>query len=203
MTETDPRPHGSPSTTALLAAWNEGDRAALEALLPRIYDELRRRASAQLRRERPGHTLETGALVHEVYLRLSRQERAAWKSREHFLAVSSGLMRRILVDHARHHGSEKRGGGEKALSLDDTPWVSAPAAVALARDPLLQSLDEGLHRLGEADPALVQVVEMRFFGGLDNEEIAGVLGVSARTVIRRWRLAQAWLYRFLQGEEAP
>ncbi len=184
-------------TTAMLAAWSAGDDAALAALLPRVYAELSSRAARYLRRERPGHTLETGALVNEVYLRLSAQERARWQNREHFMAVSASLMRRVLVDHARSRGSAKRGGARRQLSLDEV------ATLELAHDPQLVALDDALRELSVVDPELARVVELRYFGGLENAEIAALDGVSERTVIRRWRFAQAWLYRTLGPATPP
>lgn len=178
-------------TEALLAAWTGGDTVASNAVLTHLYDELCARASRYLRRERIGHTLETSALVHEVYLKLSAQTKAQWRSRDHLLAVSSQLMRRILVDHARRHAFTKRGGGRRPLPLE------AAATLALAHDSRTVELDGALRDLAEVDPDLVRVVEMRYFGGLENAEVAAVLGLSERTVIRRWRLAQAWLCRYL------
>ncbi len=180
--------------TQLLAKWSEGDQAALDELMPVVYSELRRLARHRLRRERPDHTLESAALVHEAYLRLTEQKTAHWKNRAHFFAVAAQLMRRILVDHARHHRAAKRGAGAVKLSLDE--------AVALPNQlcPDLLRLDEALGNLAKIDPVQSAIVELRFFGGLSIEETAEVLGVSPTTVKREWSTAKAWLYRELQTE---
>ncbi len=180
--------------TRLLVKWSEGDQAALSELMPLVYAELRRLARHHLRRERPDHTLQSTALVHEAYLRLIEQEKAHWKSRAHFFAVAAQLMRRILVDHARHHRAAKRGAGAIKLSLE--------AAVALPNQlsPDLLRLDDALGRLAKIDPVQSTTVELRFFGGLSIDETAEVLGVSPMTVKREWSMAKAWLYRELQTE---
>jgi len=180
--------------TRLLRAWAAGDEEALAALLPQVYDELRRLASVYLRREGPGHTLDTGALVNEAYLRLIDQKRVAWHDRGHFFAIAAQMMRRILVDHARRHLYAKRGGGAPVLALDEA------LTLAPERAPELVALDEALVELETLAPEKVRIVEMRFFGGLTAEEIARVLGVSVPTVTRGWRTARAWLYRRLAGE---
>lgn len=178
--------------TTILRAWSDGDRAALDRLTPIVYDELRRLARQYMRRERSGHSLQTSALVNEAYLRLVDYKRMRWHDRAHFFAVSAQLMRRILVDHARRHNL-KRGGGIPHVSLDN--------AVEVAGDPAtdLVALDEALNALARLDPRKVQVVEMRFFGGLSVEETAAVLKVSPVTVMRDWSSATAWLYRELTG----
>jgi len=183
-----------PSTevTALLARWSEGDSAALERLMPLVYDECRRIASLQLRRERPEHTLEPTALVHELYLRLVDQSRTDWKNRAHFFGIAAQLMRRILVDHARSRNAAKRDSTRMFMSVDaevDLPDQSRIADVL--------ALDEALGRLAERDPEQQKIVELRFFAGLTVEEIAHVVGRSPRTVKREWRLAKAWLFREL------
>jgi len=176
----------------LLRAWSGGDQKALETLTTVVYDELRRLARRYMRRERPGHSLQTTALVNEAYMRLVDYKRMQWQNRAHFFAVSSQLMRRILVDHARRH-NQKRGAGAQQVSLDEA------AAVSGGRTTDLVALDDALIALARLDPRKVQVVEMRFFGGLNVEETAEVLKVSPVTVMRDWSTAKAWLYRELTG----
>jgi RNA polymerase sigma-70 factor (ECF subfamily) len=178
--------------SGLLRAWGDGDRAALDRLTPIVYDELRRLASHYMRGERPGHSLQATALVNEAYVRLVDYKGMQWQNRAHFFAVSAQLMRRILVDHARRHNL-KRGGGVQHVSLDET------AIVGSDRAPDLVALDDALDALARLDSRKVQVVEMRFFGGLSVEETAEVLKVSAVTVMRDWSTAKAWLYRELTG----
>jgi RNA polymerase sigma factor (TIGR02999 family) len=178
--------------SALLRAWSDGDQGALKRLTPIVYDELHRLARRYMRRERPGHSLQTTALVNEAYMRLVDYERMQWKNRAHFFAVSAQLMRRILVEHARRHNL-KRGGGVPHVSLDEAVVVGGD------RDVDLLALDEAMNALARLDPRKVRVVEMRFFGGLDVEETAEVLKVSPVTVKRDWRAARAWLYRELTG----
>jgi RNA polymerase sigma factor (TIGR02999 family) len=189
-----PQP-GDPSVgdvSQLLQAWTGGDQKALEALTPVVYDELRRLARNYMRRERPGHSLQTTALVNEAYIRLVDYKRMQWQNRAHFFAVSAQLMRRILVDHARRHNL-KRGGDARQVSLEEA------AAVTGERTSDLVSLDEAMNALARIDPRKMQVVEMRFFGGLSVEETAEVLKVSPVTVMRDWSTAKAWLYRELTG----
>ena len=178
--------------SALLRAWSDGDQSALDRLTPIVYDELHRLARRYMRRERPGHSLQTTALVNEAYMRLVDYERMHWQDRAHFFAVSAQLMRRILVEHARRHNL-KRGGGLQHLSLDEV------AIVGGGQDADLVELDNAMNDLARIDPRKVQVVEMRFFGGLSVEETADVLKVSTITVKRDWRAAKAWLYRELTG----
>jgi RNA polymerase sigma-70 factor, ECF subfamily len=173
--------------TALLASWGEGDPAARDRLFALTYRELRRRASLQLRREREGHTLRPTDLVHEVYLRLSRQQ-PSWRSRVQFFAVASRMMRRILVDHARAHLAGKRPSAAVRVTLDER------VADENVRDLELLSLDDALEDLTRLDARQGKIVELRFFGGLTSEEIAEALGASVATVQREWRLARAWLY---------
>ena len=175
--------------TKLLVQLTDGDRRAMDELLPLIYDELRRLASSYLRRERQGHTLQPTALVHEAYMRMVDQTQVRWQNRAHFFGVAAQMMRRILVDHARSQQAEKRGGEFQKLSLDERIDVSGQD-----RDLNLVALDDALNRLAEIDPQKSKIVEMRFFGGLSVEETAEVLGVSVPTVKRHWRLAKAWLY---------
>jgi RNA polymerase sigma factor (TIGR02999 family) len=184
--------------TDLLQAWSRGEPGALESLVPAVYAELRRRAAAQLRREGPGHTLQPTALVHELFLRLAEQTRMTWEDRAHFLAVCSGLMRRVLIDHARRRLRRKRGGTLLRVELD-----FEPGAAMAARDLDLVALDRALEELVALDPEQARLVEMRFFGGLSTEEAAEALGVSARTVKRDWRSARAWLLHRLSGAGSP
>jgi RNA polymerase sigma-70 factor (ECF subfamily) len=178
--------------SGLLRAWGGGDRAALDRLTPIVYEELRRLASHYMRGERPGHSLQATALVNEAYMRLVDYKGMQWQNRAHFFAVSAQLMRRILVDHARRHNL-KRGGGVQHVSLDETAIVGGDRA------PDLVALDDALDAMARLDPRKVQVVEMRFFGGLSVEETAEVLKVSSVTVMRDWSTAKAWLYRELAG----
>lgn len=181
--------------TALLVKWSAGDREALEALLPLVYEELRRIASRQLRAERPEHTLAPTALVHELYLRLVDQRRANWENRAQFFGVAAQLMRRILVDHARARRAGKRGGLATLMSLDGVEAAGDDGA-AIAD---VIAIDEALDRLALQDPDQARIVELRFFAGLNVEEVAHLVGRSARTVKREWRLARAWLFRELRG----
>jgi len=183
--------------TQLLSAWRAGDERALEQLMPLVYGELRRLAGRYLNRERAGHTLETHDLIHEAFLRLVDQRQVDWQSRGHFFGIAAQMMRRILVDHARRRGAHRRGGDVRQLVLDEMPDL------AVSRDEDLVALDEALTELAAADEPLARIVELRFFGGLDHDEIAALLGVSNPTVRRRWRLAKAWLYRRLSGEAPP
>jgi RNA polymerase sigma factor (TIGR02999 family) len=180
-----------PSVTALLTDWSRGDSSALDQLLPLVYTELRRIAARQLRGERTNHTLQPTALVHEVYLRLIDQRDVNWQDRAHFLGVAAGVMRRILVDHARRHGARKRGDGAQRVSLDEA------AEVTTAQDVPVLALDLALRRLASVDPELASIVELRAFGGLTIDEAAHVLKVSPSTAKRDWRTAKAWLNREL------
>jgi RNA polymerase sigma-70 factor, ECF subfamily len=178
--------------STLLRAWSEGDQRALEKLTPIVYAELHRLASRYMKRERSGHSLQTTALVNEAYIRLVDYKRMQWQNRAHFFAVSGQLMRRILVEHARRHNL-KRGAGVAHVSLEEASIVGG----GRARD--LVALDEAMNALERLDPRKVQVVEMRFFGGLSVEETAEVLKVSSVTVMRDWSTAKAWLYREITG----
>ena len=177
--------------TQILQDWKEGDPEAPDRLLPLVYDEMRRLARIHLAKERPGHTLQPTALVNEAYLRLVDQTRVNWQNRSHFYGIAASMMRRVLVDHARAHATEKRGGGAIRLSIDD---VQVPLDERAAD---FVALDEALKRLSQFDERKSKVVEMRFFGGLNDEEIAEVLGVTTRTVLRDWKKARLWLYREL------
>ena len=182
----------TPDVTRLLADWAGGNAQALDRLLPFVYQELRRIADRALGRERPGHTLQATALVHEAYLRLVDQHSPQFQNRTHFFAIASQMVRRILVDHARRRASVKRGAGEAAVLLDMDMDVAADAP---PEDALV--LDEALTRLATLDPQQARIVELRFFGGLTVDETADVLGISPRTVKRDWSMARAWLRREL------
>lgn len=175
--------------TQRLVDWGNGDRAALNELLPIVYDELRRLAESYLRRERPDHTLQPTALVHEAYLRLIDQRNVNWRNRAHFFGIAAQMMRRILITHAQTRNATKRGGGDRKLSLDEAVGVFEEQNVNLI------ALDEALSRLASIDLRQSQIVELKFFGGLTIEEIAEVLGISPATVKREWSMAQAWLHR--------
>jgi RNA polymerase sigma factor (TIGR02999 family) len=182
----------SSDVTELLVAWEQGDDEALRRLGHLVYDELRAIAAAQMRGERRDHTLQPTALVHEAFLRLSEQRRRHWKERRQFFAVASRLMRQVLVDHARAHRAAKRGGDVTRVEVTSLDALAAPSEVF---DVL--ALDEALTRLAALQPRLARVVELRFFGGLEVEETAELLGCSPRTVKRDWSLARAWLIREL------
>ncbi len=181
----------SHEVTQLLVAWSDGDQAALEQLTPLVYRELHRLAKGYLNRERPGHTLQTTALINEAYLRLIDWKDVRWQNRAHFFGVAAQLMRRILVDFARARYQDKRGAGARHVALDEA------AAVAVERVAEFIALDEALDQLAVIDPRRSRMVELRFFGGLTEEETAEALKVSPRTVRREWSLARAWLYREL------
>lgn len=183
------------SVTQLLAAWGDGDQAALDQLVPMVYEELRRLARSYMRRERQNHTLQTTALVNEAYLRLVDQKHMRWQNRAHFFAISAQLMRRILVDYARRRGYQKRGGGALQVTL------AGAESLTDERTPDLVALDEALSSLAEIDPRRSQVVELRFFGGLSIEETAEVLKLSPTTVERDWTIAKAWLRNTVMGKE--
>ncbi len=180
--------------TQLLQDWRGGDRKALDALLPVVYKELQRLAHFQLRQERPGHTLQSAALVNEAYLRLIGLNPPQWESRTHFFAIAAQLMRQILVDYARRHRAGKRGGGEATVPLEDATMLSRGKAIDVV------ALDEALKALAHIDPRKAQVVELRFFGGLNFDETAEVLQLSAVTVSRDWSTARAWLHREMNRE---
>jgi len=182
------------AVTGWLIAWSGGDDSALQHLMPVVHAELRRLARREMRRERPGHTLQTTALVNEAYMRLVDLGGVSWNDRAHFFAMSARLMRRILVDHARSRLYLKRGGGAKVVSLDD--------GLAVANDPRspnLVALDDALEALAKLDERKSQVVELRFFGGLSVEDTAAALHVSPSTVLRDWRLAKSWLLKELDA----
>ena len=184
-----------PNITQLLVAWNGGDKAALDQLLPIVYDELRRQAARYLRQERPGHTLQTTALVHEAYLRLVDQKNVQWQNRAQFFGIAAQLMRRILVDHARTKHRAKRGGSAVRVSLSDVTSVTKGANLDLIE------IDEALNRLSEIDEQQAKIVELRFFSGLNVEETAAALNISPATVKRDWAVAKAWLHREITRDE--
>jgi len=191
MTELAKRNPGA--LTQLLIAWSQGDAAALEQLAPLVYAELRKLAHRYMNRERAGHTLQTTAVVHEAFLRLLGNPQEKWQNRAHFYAIAAKMMRRILVDYARANSRAKRGGETARVSIED---IDAPVA-DVALNPDVIALDEALEKLTEIDPRRARVVELRFFGGLSVEETAHVLQVVPDTVVRDWRVAKAWLFRYL------
>jgi RNA polymerase sigma factor (TIGR02999 family) len=182
------------NVTRLLRSWSQGDEGAVNELFPIVYEELRRLARRYMNEERPEHTLQATALIHEAYLRLVDQRRTQWQSRAHFFAVAAQMMRRILVDHARRRAYQKRGGAIANVPVD----VEQSALIAPARGPELVALDSALERLAAFDPRKAKVVELRYFGGLEAQEIADVLGISAVTVTRDWKMAKAWLRQELK-----
>jgi len=182
--------------TLLLARWRDGDDQALDDLLSVVYKELRRLAGRYLNQERAGQTLQTHDLIHEAFLRLIGQRHVDWHNRAHFFGIAALMMRRILTDHARRRAYGKNGGGAHRVLLDDVPDVAART------DAEIVAVDESLAELQAVDEQLAKIVELRFFGGLEHDEIAAVLGVSEVTVRRRFRIAKAWLYRRLSVREA-
>ena len=178
--------------TRLLLDWNNGDRAALDQLVPLVYDELRRLAHHYMRQEREGHTLQTTALVNEAYVRLIDQNSVHWQGRAHFFAIAAQMMRRILVDYARSRRYAKRGGEARQVSFDESAIVSPEKGAELV------AVDEALTDLAERDARKSKIVELRFFGGLNIEETAEVMGISPTTVQREWRSAKAWLYQAIR-----
>ena len=183
---------GQVGVTRLLVQWADGDRQAMEDLLPLVYDELRRLAASYLRRENAGHTLQSTALVHEAYLRLVDQD-VSWQSRAHFFGIAAQMMRRILVDHARTKNAAKRGDGACKVTLDEALLSTE------SRDVDVLALDRALNKLAELDKQQSQIVELRFFGGLSIEDTAEILKISPATVKRDWAMAKAWLYREMQA----
>jgi RNA polymerase sigma-70 factor, ECF subfamily len=182
--------------TSLLAAWNSGDQQALQQLVPMVYDELRQAARRHMAGERPSHTLQTTALIHEVYVRLAGMQSTSIGNRGHFLALCAKLMRNVLVDFARSRNYDKRGGGAPHVELDEALHV------AIARDPDLIAIDDALQRLAAVDARKANVVEMRFFGGFSVDETAAALDVSPETVMRDWKFAKSWLLRELRAESS-
>jgi RNA polymerase sigma-70 factor (ECF subfamily) len=189
-------PNDSPSqVTLLLSRWRAGDREALDALMPLVYEELRRLARHYLKQERPDHTLQSTALVHEAYVRLLGQNPPEWKSRAHFFGVAAKLMRQILVDHARGHRAAKRGGNSLKLTLNDG------LVGRKGKDLNLLALDDALNNLAKLSPQQCHIVELRFFSGLTIEDTSEVLGISTATVKRNWTTARAWLFREMNQSE--
>ena len=186
-------PADAQEVTQLLADWSHGDQAAVQKLTPLVYEELRRLAHHYMERQRPDHTLQTTALVHEAYLRLVDQSRPSFKDRSHFLAVAAKAMRQILVDHARTARRQKRGAGASKVELDEAALISPEQSGAIL------NLNDALERLASLDSRAAQGVELRYFGGLNQDEIAEVLKVSTVTVRRDWVFSKAWLYRELSG----
>jgi RNA polymerase sigma-70 factor (ECF subfamily) len=180
------------AVSQLLKDWGRGDESALDKLIPLVYEELRKIAHYQMARERAGHTLQTTALVNEVYLRLIGGSEIPWQDRAHFMALSAQLMRRVLVDHARGRGRAKRGGAVQRLSLDES------LAIPVGPDADIARLDDALNALAAADARKAKTVELRFFGGFSVEETAKVLNVSVRTVMNDWQFAKVWLLREMQ-----
>jgi RNA polymerase sigma factor (TIGR02999 family) len=184
------------SVSHLLRAWGRGDLQARDELVPVVYRELRRRAGAYLRRERSDHTLQPTALVHEADMRLTAQDRVAWQNRAHFFAIAAQMMRRVLIDHAREHQAAKRPGAHLKVLLDDGIGAAQP------RECELMMVDDALVELTRIDPRQGQIVELRYFGGLSEQEVAAVLSISRATVTREWQTARAWLYRRLTTGQA-
>jgi RNA polymerase sigma factor (TIGR02999 family) len=180
--------------TQLLLAWGNGDQAAFEQLMPLVYEELRKQAQRYMRQQRPGHTLQATALVNEAYLQLIRSDQVRWQNRAHFFAISAQLMRRILVDSARARQNLKRGGAAQRITFEDTLQIAAGRPLELV------ALDDALNALAQLNERQSRIVELRYFGGLSEEEVAEVLQISARTVRRDWSLARVWLYRELSRE---
>jgi RNA polymerase sigma-70 factor (ECF subfamily) len=189
-------PGGQGAATELLLAWSGGDEGARERMLPLVYDELRRLAASYLRRERPGHTLQPTALVHEAYVRLIDQRQVDWSNRAQFVGLAAVMMRRVLLNHARDRKADKRGAG-----AEHVPLTLAVADIGAAEIDFLD-LHEALDRLAELDPRKCRIVELKFFGGLTMDEIAGTLAVSRATVEREWTFTRAWLHRAVLGTES-
>ncbi len=186
----------SSEVTRLLHDWSDGDTEALAKLMPLVCEELREMAGRYMRREVPGHTLQPTALVNEVYLRLQGRRKVNWKNRAHFFALAAHTMRRILVDHARSHQTAKRGDGLQPIPLDETGDIPMPESFDVI------ALDDALKTLTEMDPRQARIVELRFFVGLNVEETAAVLEISAATVKREWKIAKLWLYREIKGSKS-
>jgi RNA polymerase sigma factor (TIGR02999 family) len=191
MANSAPQDHKAADVTRALVALSAGDSAAMDRLLPLVYDHLRRVAERELRRERAGHTLSPTALVHEAYLKLVQLDRITWEGRAHFFGAAASAMRRILISYARMHKAEKRGSGAERVPIEDV------VLAARDRPADLLALDEALTRLAAAHPRQAQVVELRFFAGMEIEAVADALGVSAPTIKRDWTAARAWLNREL------
>lgn len=191
----EPDPNTRANVTQLLTAWGRGDRTALDEMIPTVYKELKRLASNYLNRERPGHTLQTTALVHEAYMRLVDQRNVDWKNKAHFLGLAAEMMRRILVNYARDRAAEKRGGGAKRISLSFVEEAGEQADIDLI------ALDHALTKLADLDARKSRIVELKFFSGMTTEETAEVMEISVATVEREWMVARAWLYRAVEGSQ--
>jgi RNA polymerase sigma factor (TIGR02999 family) len=189
-------PEPAADVTQLLVSWSSGNQAALEELMPLVYSELRRLAAAYLRRERPDHTLQSTALVHEAFLKLVNQREVEWRSRAHFYGIAAQMIRRILVDYARAHHAEKRGSHAVKLALDEA--LAVPENTELD----LVGLNDALEQLGQMDPRQNRIVELRFFAGLSIEETAEVMQLSPATIKREWNSARAWLFREISRSRA-
>jgi RNA polymerase sigma factor (TIGR02999 family) len=187
-----PPMHDGQNITQLLKEWSEGDQEILDQLMPLVYEELRRQAARYLRKERPNHTLQTTALIHEAYLKLIGQE-VSWQNRAHFFAIAAQAMRRILVDHAKTRHREKRGGAAENLALEEAVYVGVSQ-----KSVDLVNLDEALNRLAKLDPRQARIVELRYFSGLSIDETAEIIGVSNATVRNDWNMAKAWLKQEIQ-----
>jgi len=190
------KPHTPPQLTQLLKDWGNGDETARDELMRLVYDELRHMAHQHMRKERPGHTLQTSALVHEAFVKLIDQKEVQWQNRAHFFGIAAQIMRRILVDHARSLQSAKRGGNAHHVNLDNVAIVSEERTAGIV------ALDDALNILSKVDQRKSRIVELRFFGGLSIEETAAVLEVSSGTVMRDWTLAKAWLRREMSEDPA-
>ena len=180
--------------TQLLNNWSNGDELALEQLMPLVYEELRKMAKQYMQSQRIGHTLQATALIHEDYVKLAGQDEQSWKNRAHFFGVAAQAMRHILVDYVRHRGYQKRGGNAQRVELDEAMIVSSERAAGLVE------LDEALTKLAKLDERKSRVVELKYFGGLSNEEMAEVLNVTTKTIIRDWQFARTWLLRELSNQ---
>lgn len=187
---------GDRDLTKLLGAWSDGDGEALAELMPLVYDELRRMAKRYMHSQPSGHTLQTTALIHEAYLKLADNPEKRWQNRTHFFAVAARAMRHILVDHARVRAADKRGGGQPFVSIDDVAVVSTERAAEVV------ALDDALNALARHDERKARVVELRYFGGLTNNETAEILNVSEETILRDWRFAKLWLLRELTSDRS-
>lgn len=187
--------HNSANVTQLLISWQKGDRRALDEMLPVVYNELKRVAKYYLSRERPGHTLQTTALVHEAFIRMVDQQHVDWKNRAHFFSLASEMMRRILVNYARDRAAVKRGGNAQRISLSNLDEAAERPNIDLI------ALDQALNELAREDERKARIVELKFFGGMTNNEIAEVMKISDATVEREWTVARAWLYRAIEGSK--
>ena len=187
---------GGAAVSELLRAWSRGDAVAGERLVPLVYRDLKKRAAAYLLAERKNHTLQPTALVHEAFIRLCGQDRVAWQNRGHFFGVAAQMMRRVLVDYAREHGAAKRHGGVRRVTLDDRVGAQPPL------DCEVLMLDRALDELARVDPRQASIVEMRYFGGLTEHEVAVALDLSRATVAREWQTARAWLFRRMSSKRA-